>query len=258
MEISLLVTSTIKVIYYMNKIMQTKSGVIPDPILLHDLKEAVSQAVHQCNNHLAIILTNCELIQISNDPVVIEKKTNSILSRVEILGEVLTALNNFSHFEYDATIVQSDLKDELNKAINNSQELFLNSSSQVKVTGLSIAPIVTQVDILSQAIQLLFKSCLFFSEKLSERYLKISIEDAGSHYLISFATPSGSNPEDDFSDQEKMFKTYFPSKKNIFCEGLALASTYIKLLAGTISLSKNSTEAIINIKILKNLGPAND
>ncbi|MCC2678579.1 MAG: hypothetical protein K0R29_1155 [Pseudobdellovibrio sp.] len=202
---------------------------------LADLKTAVSQAVHQCNNHLSIILSNCELTLALNDPELSKKKMESCISRVAQLTDLLAQLNRFATVNGEIKPVNiRQLFETAFKQIEaraNAQQILC--TTHVLADGLTPLP----VQIFTLLTELLGTNALLSAAAGSEKKVSFEVLQLNGEITIHAAN-SGKDP--DSTIEKTVFGTYFSNKSEPVYDSLASVKSLTDLLGGKIEYKKNN------------------
>lgn len=211
---------------------------------LADLKAAISQAIHQCNNHLAIILSNSELALVMSDPAAIKSKTESNIARVSQITELLTKLSQLANIETGTS--PTNLKNFFEGSLKQMEALahsqHIQMITQVKIEG--ILPIPTQV--FQILMQTLGYNAVNAIGEATIRKIEASVATALDEIHIQIAN-SGAAPEK--MDYDFIFNNFFSSKKTTAGDYLGLVRSLTTLLGGKFQYNRTETMNILHLTL---------
>ncbi len=209
-----------------------------------DLKNAISQAVHQCNNHLSIILSNCELALAIDNQQVVKKKIESNLIRVTEMTELLAQLNRFSNINTE--IKPIDLKllfsNQLTQIAARAYDKQIDCSIQTDVEGIFSVP----ADVIQLIMELLGTNAIAAAQAGSEK--KISFVIVLSNDKVSI-TASNSGTDAGLRSEKMAFQTFYSDRNEPVFEYLGIVKSLTVLLGGHITFQKNYEKNKIELNI---------
>jgi len=213
---------------------------------LADLKIAVCQAVHQCNNHLSIILSNCELALAVDTPEMTKKKLESCIIRVTQLTELLAQLNRLANVgtEIQNTNIRALFETPLKQIEAKAKTQHIHCSSQVVADGLFALP----SQIITLLIELLGNNALLAASSGFDKKVSFEVIQLNGEVTIHAAN-SGKEPESTI--EKTVFSNYFSNRAEPVYDSLASVQSLTKLLHGTIEFKKNigMNELIIKLPL---------
>lgn len=216
-------------------------------LLLEDLKKVIQTGIHHCNNQLAGILSNSDLITLMNSPEVTEKKIENIKLRVSVIADALYALHCFS--QMDAVINKEDflINDFCQKLINDYSAQL---NKQYIKTLIEINPhlqVHTCTNILTKIFKILIQNSI---DALTgdNRLIKINVDIEGDKTYLKFQDSGPALPPEVL---EKLFNPFFSTKAGKIGQGLTEVRTLIRLLGGELQFSRQDDYNCIDITIQK-------
>lgn len=213
---------------------------------LADLKTAISQTVHQCNNHLSIILSNSELALSITDGEKIKKKIESNMNRVSQLTELLLQLNKLATVNTEIKNVHLKSFFELSLKQVQAQASSRHIQCSTKLTADGLLPIPAHV--FELIIELVGANGM--SAATTGSVQEISVEVLKSDAGISIkAHNSGKMPESTID--RDVFKNYFSNRNEPVYDMLGAIKCLTEFLGGEVSYkSKGVTnEIFINLPL---------
>jgi len=211
---------------------------------LGELKKAVNQAVHQCNNHLSIILSNCEMALSSQDPAVAKKKIENGIARIAQLTDLLSQLNRFANINGD--LKPTALRNLFENAFvtTSAQAQDLNSVFNAHIVADGAFTIPAQV--FQIIVELLGANAISAVKTVADRKIYFEILQMKGEVTI-LAANSGQAPE--AAIEKSIFSTYFYDAGKPVLDSLAAVSSLTKLLGGEISYARNNGMNEILLKL---------
>lgn len=219
---------------------------------LADLKNAISQAVHQCNNHLSIILSNCELALAINNAEVVKKKIESNLVRVTEMTDLLAQLNRFSNINTD--IKPTDLKwllaDPLNQVAARCYDNQIQCSIQSEVEGIFSLP----ADVIQMILELLGKNAITSAQTSADKKISFVVQHSNDKLSL---TASNSGTDAGLRAEKAAFQTFYSDRNEPVYNYLGIVKSLTELLGGHITFQKNlamnKVQLIIPLKYEDNI-----
>lgn len=211
---------------------------------LSELKKAVNQAVHQCNNHLSIILSNCEMAMASNDPSMTKKKIENGMTRIAQLTDLLSQLNRFANINGDLkpTALRNLFEDAFVTTSARAQDLNSAFSAHIVADGAFTIP----AEVFQLIVELLGANAISAVKTVNDRKINFEILQMKGEVTI-LASNSGQAPE--AASEKLAFNSfYYDAGKPVF-DSLAAVSSLTKLLGGEISYTRNSGMNEILLKL---------
>jgi signal transduction histidine kinase len=215
-----------------------------DIVFLNDLKAAVNQAIHHCNNHLAIVLSNSELILALENPDSTKKKTESTLARVALLTDLLAQLGQL--FNLDPSFEKINLNSFLKAEVGHHSSLAAAEGIQVSTEINADGDTNVRASAVKLLIHILFRNAVSALKPSPEKNLRVSVKK--NNGLLDFELfNSGAAPES--LEESFLFHSFFPAKKESTCDFLASAACLTRLLGGKINFSRVSNDNLIKVSI---------
>jgi signal transduction histidine kinase len=198
-----------------------------------DLKSAVNQAIHQCNNHLAIILSNSELTLALQNPETTLKKTESSITRVALLTDLLAQLSQL--FNADLSFSEIDLASLIKHEMSHHTDQAKAEGLEVNLNVECAGSIHQRPNVLKLLIHLLFRNAVSALSTSEVKIMNCRAHSQGNKVILEISN-SGNAPE--ISQTEAVFSSFFGTKKDTSCDFLGAAASLTKLLGGQITYSR--------------------
>lgn len=213
-------------------------------LIFKELQTVIARGVHECNNHLAVILTNCDMIQLINTPENTNQKIESIQKRVSLISQILRALSSFSRIEYNKNLETINAKLLLDRVISNLNSSLVDAKIEISVDVSSDLNLATVPEIFEQMIRFLVQNSIDSVNETNVKKINIAAQ-ADKKNIYFKVSDSGQLVEADVA--EKMFKPFFTTKDSHLGQGLTLASTYAKLMGGEIKFTQNQEKNCMSV-----------
>lgn len=217
---------------------------------LADLKKAVNQAVHQCNNHLSIILNNCELSLASKDFDSAKKKIEGSILRVNQLTELLLQLNRFAAVNGDIRLtgLRPLFESPLKQIEARAKTLQIGVSAHVVADGVFAVP--------ADAIQLLIEhlgsnaisAASAGADSSTGKVKKITFEVLQMNKEITILAANSGNAPEGISEKI-VFNSYFTDRSQPAFEYLAAIKSLTEILGGQMTYKKKSDMNEVYVKL---------
>lgn len=227
-----------------------------------ELQRFARVVAHDLKQPLRLISNFTKLLKDELPPGTLEKNqdlklySNMIISNSEQMTKFIDELLNYSktHNSLDTTLVQTDLKEVTNIAIQNCLALHADDIIKINQKFENIPIILGNKTLLIQVFQNLLNNSIKFKSSKRQLQIKISYEEKkNNEILISFKDNGNgfNNPNIDYFEIFSKGKQYNNQQKG-YGMGLALCAKIIKIHHGNIWIDfSHKNGAKINFSLKK-------
>lgn len=199
-----------------------------------EMRQLISKTIHDCNNHLAAVLSNCDLIQMTADPALRLKKVESIRLRTEKLTSLVRALAVFVSIDFLPVEEPVDLREELNSVVESMQFDVDQSGVQISVEATDEAFVNMSEYHLQNLLGHLVANAIESAREGSNPMIMISLRTVDAQVILK-VLDSGPSIRPEVVD--RMFDPFFTTKANRIGLGLNIIQTLMRIAGGNIEYS---------------------
>ncbi len=215
---------------------------------LEELHDVIHVGFHQCNNYLATILTNCDLIQMMDENPQTAKRIESVKDKASAIATTLKAIYSFSRMGLELQFQPVKIKTLCEQALNTFSYAIEDLQIETSIVVPDVEVLISS-SALEQILKIFIQNAIDSLASTNIRKVVIEIQITDGNFTLNV---KDSGPVIDPEILEKLFKPFFTTKKTQLGLGLNNAKTLAKLMNGEVKFTRAEDQNCLSLIISKN------